>query len=180
MPSKTTIYVDGIAELRKALGQFGPDIKKQLDKANKEVSRPLVQAGQANIPDLAMSKWLLRGWNDNGRDLRWDAATARKGIKVKMRGKSKRSEWSSVAQFRNESAVGAIFEAAGRQGKNTTPQGLQFIKNHQRWFFVQNNGLTRVIWKAFFRDYGASKYQDLVMKNYQEAEDQLQKRLDSI
>lgn len=180
MPTKLQVTVDGIPELRKALGQFAPDIKKQLDKANREVARPLIAAGQANMEEVPMTKWFTRGWNDNGRDLGWDVATARKGIKIKQRGKSKKSPWSSVAQFRNESAIGAIFEAAGRKNKPTTPGGVQFIKNIQRWFYVPINGLTRGIWKAAFRDYGTKQYQELVLKNYLEAEKELQKRLDNI
>jgi hypothetical protein len=180
MPIRNTIRVDGIQELRKALGQFAPDIKKQLDKANREASRPLIAFGKQNMVSIPMTKWFTSGWNDNGRDLRWDKATADKGIKIKMRGKSKRSEWSSVMQFRNESAVGAIFEAAGRKNKPTTVGGEQFIKNTQRWFYVKGNGLTRGIWKAFFKDFGSGRFVDIVMKNYQEAEDALQKRLDKI
>lgn len=180
MPIKNTIRVDGIAELRKALGQFAPDIRKQLDKANREAARPLIAFGKQNMVAIPMTKWFTSGWNDNGRDLRWDKSVADKGIKIKMRGKSKRSPWSSAMQFRNESAVGAIFEAAGRQGRPTTKGGEQFIKNSQRWFYVKNNGLTRGIWKAFFKDYGGDKFLDIVMKNYQQAEDDLQKRLDNI
>lgn len=176
MPTNWTLNVDGMAELRKALGQLAPDIKKTLDKANKEVSKPLIAYGKQNLVDIPMSRWVTSGWNDNGRDLQYNVGVARGGIKVKQRGRSKKSPWSSIAQFRNETAVGAIFEAAGRKMQPTSPQGLQFIENIQRWFPVKVNGLTRVIWKAAIKDYGIKKYQELVLKNYQDAADAFNRR----
>jgi hypothetical protein len=164
------VEVENLREIRRELNKVAPDIKKSLDKANRELVKPLIQAAQRNFETTPMSNWGL--WNSGGRDLSYNVATVRKGIKVKQRGKSKRSPYSSVMALRNESAAGAIYETAGRQTDS------QFTDNLQRWFAVKKQGLTRGIWKAVVKDVGTKQIVQKVVQNYEAALKDAQRRID--
>lgn len=172
MADQIEVKFINLRETRKILNQLAPDIKKQLDKANRQLVRPLIDASRQNFPDKPMSNW--GAWTSNGRNLSYDIGTVRKGIKVKQRGRSKRSEYSSVMTLLNESAAGAIFESGGRQSDS------QFNDNLQRWYQVPKNGLMRGIWKAIFKDVGTKEITRQIEANYQEAVKEAQRRMDAL
>lgn len=167
------VEVLNLREVRKLMSKIAPDIKKSLDKANRELVKPLIGAAMRNFPDRPMNNW-GEWFTPEGRDLSYDVAAARKGIKVKQRGRSKKSQYSSLMALRNETPAGAIFETAGRKTDS------QFNDNLMRWYYVKKNGLTRGIWKAAIVDVGTGEIARQVEKNYQEAVDELQRRLDAL
>lgn len=188
--AQPNVIIDNVKETRRLMTKYAPDVKKALDKANREAAAPLIGMAKRNFVDVPMRNWINRttangeqkpGWiaKKDGRDLTYSASAAQKGIKIKQRGRAKRSPWSGVLQIRNESAIGSIFELAGRKNNPSTPQGAQFIKNLQDIYFVKTKGLSRGIWKAIF-EYPVKKYTEKVLENYAEAEKQLQQTLDAM
>lgn len=190
MAEQANVIIDNVKEIRRAMTKYAPEVKKALDKANREAAAPMISMAKRNFVDIPMRNWVTRtnangdqkpGWisKKDNRDLTYSAAVAQKGIKIKQRGRAKRSPWSGVLQIRNESAIGSIFELAGRKNDPSTPQGIQFIKNLQDITPVKVKGLSRGIWKAI-KEYPVKKYTDQVVANYEEAEKQLQRELDAM
>lgn len=165
--------IENAREVRRNIQALAPEVKKALDKANRATASPLLNLAKSNFPDSPMSNW--GRWIDaRGRDLSYNVATVRKGIKVKAGRRSRKSPWSAVTQLVNESPAGAIFEMAGRKTNNT-----QFVENLQSIFFVRGDGLSRGIWKAI-KEYPIRKYQEEVIKNYEDALEQVQRKLDGL
>ena len=167
------VTIENTREVRKYLAKFAPEVKKALDKANREAGAPLIALARNNFPESPMAKW--GKWTDaRGRDLSYNAAEVRKGIKIKAGKRSRYSPWSAVTELQNTTAAGAIFEMAGRKTNNS-----QFTQNLQNIFFVRTSGLSRGIWKAI-KEYPIRKYQDKVIENYNEALKQVQRDLDGL
>lgn len=180
------VRLTNLREFRRTLSKYAPEVKKALDKTNRETAQPLLAQAKKLFPDFTMgsdstnSNWGRWISKKDGRNLSYDPSTAQKGIKIKQYGRAKGSPWSGMLQLRNESAAGAIFEVAGRQNPSgSTPQGGKFIDNLNKWFYVKTNGLTRGIWLAVVR-YPASKFSEQIMKNYEEVEQETQKYLDGL
>lgn len=171
--SQSTVTIENVAKVRRILSSFAPDIKKALDKANRATAAPLLNLAKSNFPESPMAKW--GKWTDaRGRNLSYNAAEVRKGIKIKAGQRSRTSPWSALTQIQNTTPAGAIFEMAGRKTNNT-----QFTENLQNIFFVQSSGLSRGIWKAI-KEYPIRKYQDEVVRNYEQAVEEAQRRLDGL
>lgn len=167
------VRIENVREVRKIISQLAPEVKKALDKANREAAAPLLTLARNNFPESPMRNW--GKWTDKrGRDLSYNAAEVRKGIKIKAGKRSKKSAWSAVTQIQNTTPAGAIFEMAGRKTNDT-----QFTRNLQSIFFVSIKGLSRGIWKAI-KEYPITKYQAEVLKNYEEAVKQTQRKLDGL
>lgn len=160
-----TVEIDNVRETRRALQKFAPEVKKALDKANREAGKPLLALAKNNVPDTPLSGWR------RGR-LAYDQRTVQSGIKIKAGKRSRRSPYSAVTQLRNETPAGSIFELAGTKTKSSN-----FVDNLNKRFPL--GSVTRVIWKAI-KDYPVNRYQDEVLKNYAEAEKQLQQILDGM
>lgn len=179
MSEQVNVTVDNVRPFRRELSKYAPDVKKALDKANREAGAPLIALAKAQIQGTNMSnygRWISK---KDGRDLSWNPSAATSGIKIKQQGRAKGSPWAGVLQLRNESAVGAIYELAGRKGSPSTPQGGKFIENLQNIQNVSKKGISRVIWRAIVL-FPARRYTEIVVKNYDEAQKELQKRLDDM
>jgi hypothetical protein len=167
------VTIENAREMRRLLTKLAPEAKKALDKANREAAAPLLALARSNFVDSPMANW--GKWTDKrGRDLSYDVAAVRKGIKVKAGKRSRTSPWSALTQIQNTTAAGAIYEMAGRKTNNT-----QFTRNLQGLFPVSVNGLSRGIWKAI-KEYPIRKYQDKVVENYDDATKVLQRSLDGL
>jgi len=188
--AQPNVIIDNVRETRRLMTKYAPDVKKALDKANREAAAPLLGMAKRNFVDVPMKNWINRtnangeqkpGWiaKKDGRNLTYSASEAQKGVKIKQRGRAKRSPWSGVLQIRNESPAGAIYEMAGRKNNPSTPQGAQFIKNLQSIYAVKTKGLSRGIWRAI-KEYPVKKYTEKVLENYADAEKQLQRELDAM
>lgn len=160
-----SVVINNVAKARRMMQRYAPEVKKALDKANREAAGPLVNLARNNVPDTPLSGWR------RGR-LAYNQAEVKKGIKVKAGKRSRRSPWSAVTQLRNDNPAGAIFELAGTK----TTSG-NFVDNLNAKYPL--GSVTRVIWKAI-KDYPVRKYQDQVLQNYAEAEKQLQQILDGM
>lgn len=187
--SQFNVVIENVRETRRLLTQFAPDVKKALDKANREAAAPLLAKAKDNFktaPDV-MSGWMKQpsststgGWMDSrGRDLHYDQKTAQRGVKFKQRGRAKGSPWSGVMQLRNETAAGMIYELAGRKNNPTTPQGRVFIQQMNKIWTNKVAGLSRGIWKSAV-EYGTKYFTQTVVNNYKEAEKELQRRMDAL
>lgn len=177
--SQSNVIIDNVKQTRKLLTEFAPDVKKALDKANRDAGKPLLGLAKNNFVDAPMTNWGRWISKRDGRDLGYSQGVAQKGIKIKQRGRAKRSPWSGVLQIRNESPIGSIYEMAGRRQEPSTPQGRKFIANMQDIYQVNIKSLSRGIWRAI-KEFPASRYTDLVKLNYEAAEKDLQKVLDSM
>lgn len=170
------VRMRGVAELRRALSKYAPEVKKELDKANREAGKPLLALAQNNVPsDAPLSGWGKTDgngmWNDRqGRG--WDSGQVKKGLKIRMGKRSRRSPWSAVTQLRNDNAAGSIFELAGTKTKSSV-----FVDNLNAKYPL--GSVTRVIWKAV-KEYPIAKYRMAVLDNYKNAEKKLQQILDGI
>lgn len=160
-----SVVINNVAKARRMMQRYAPEVKKALDKANREAAAPLVNLARNNVPTLPLSGW------QRGR-LAYNQAEIKKGIKVKSGKRSRRSPWSAVTQLRNDNPAGAIFELAGT--KTTTGN---FVDNLNAKYPL--GSVTRVIWKAV-KEYPIRKYQEEVLKNYVEAEKQFQRELDAM
>jgi hypothetical protein len=160
-----SVQIDNVKETRRAMAKFAPEVKKALDKANREAGAPLLALARSYVPELPLSNWIY------GRTA-YDKSTVQKGIKIKQGKRSKGSPYSAVTQLRNESVAGSIFELAGKKSPNST-----FARNLGGKFPLGD--VTRLIWKAV-KNYPIRKYQDKVTENYAEAEKQLQQTLDAM
>lgn len=170
--SQQPVTIENAREVRRTLQQLAPEVKKALDKANRAAAAPLLTLAKGNLPDSPMRNW--GKWTSRGRDLSYQGSAVRSGIKVKAGKRSRKSPWSAVTQLVNQTAAGAIFEMAGRKTNNT-----QFVQNLQNIFQVNGDGLSRGIWKAV-KEYPISRYRDEVLKNYEDAQRELQKQLDGL
>jgi len=167
------VTIENAREMRRLLAKLAPETKKALDKANREAAAPLLASAKSNFVDSPMRNW--GKWTDGrGRDLSYNAATVRKGIKIKAGGRSRTSPWSALTQLQNKTPAGAIFEMAGRKTDNTA-----FTRNLNAIYFVNNNGVSRGIWKAI-KEYPITKYRDAVIKNYEDAVKVTQAELDRL
>jgi hypothetical protein len=168
-----SVTIENVAQVRRIIAQLAPEAKKALDKANRAVATPLLGLARSNFVDSPMANW--GKWTDaRGRDLSYKAADVRKGIKIKAGKRSRRSPWSAVTQLVNETPAGAIFEMAGRKTDSTA-----FTRNLNAIYFVNNNGVSRGIWKAI-KEYPISRYRDAVIKNYEDAVKVTQAELDRL
>lgn len=170
--SQEAVTIENVPEVRRLLAKFAPEVKKALDKANREAASPLLALAKGNFVASPMANW--GKWTSRGRDLSYNAADVQRGIKIKAGKRSRKSPWSAVTQLQNTTPAGAIYEMAGRKTNNT-----QFTRNLQNIFYVQNDGLSRGIWKAI-KDYPIRKYQDQVIQNYEEAVKQAQSILNGL
>ena len=167
------VRIENAREVKRALGKLAPEAKKALDKANRAVATPLANFAKGFYVDSPMSNW--GKWTDaRGRDLSYNAAEVRKGVKIRAGSKSKKSPWSALTQLQNTTPAGAIYEMAGRASNDS-----QFVQNMQNVKTVAIRGLSRGIWSAI-KGYPISKYQTAVIENYAEAEKELQKILDGL
>lgn len=173
----SNVQIDNVKETRRALSKYAPDVKKALDRANREAGAPLVALAKAQLEASPMRNWGRWISKRDGRDLGYSQSEASKGIKIKQRGRAKRSPYSGVLQLRNESAIGAIYELAGRKNNPSTSQGAKFIANMQAIQNVPSRGISRVIWRAIVL-FPAKKYTELVVANYEKAQKELQQTLD--
>lgn len=161
------IEADDLLKFRRELIKFDPEVKKALDKANRESAQPLLSYAKGLVPsgqDAPMSGWAKWNWSRIGT---YSATEIQKGLKVKQRGKSRGSSFYSILQLRNETASGAIYELAGRRNKPSGKRGVQFINNLQRWRKVSVKGVSRLIWPAAIAK--ADDFQQAVIKNYEAA-----------
>ncbi len=115
--------VKGALKLRKALKEFSPDLAKETQKEMAAVLKPITAKARGFIPSSApLSGW---GMPTKGKweRLQWSSSEAKRGISYKTTpSKRNKSGFRSLARIVNNSAVGALYETAGRKNPQGRPQ----------------------------------------------------------
>lgn len=176
------IVISGNTELRAALRRFAPDLEKNLRKEMASGLKPVVRAARGFVPaESPMSGWASRSFSE-GKFPQYNAATIRRGITYSTSvSKKNKNGFTSNAAIYNKSAVGAIYETAGRKNPNGQPwvgskaggaskkvsrsnnpkAGQQFINNLPP-LVSSLQGQGRLIYKAWAQDKGRAH--NIVMK----------------
>jgi len=177
-----TVEISGNTELRKALRRFAPDLEKNLRKEMASGLKPIVRAARGFVPaESPMSGWAARSFSE-GRFPTYNAQAIQRGITYSTTvSKKSKNGFTSMASIKNKSAVGAIYETAGRKnangqnwvgpkaggtGKgvsrsNNPKAGQQFIDNLPP-LVSSLQGRGRLIYRAWAEDKGRAH--NIVMK----------------
>lgn len=176
------VEVRGAVDLRKALREFAPDLAKDLNKEIAASLKPIVKDARGFVPSSSpMSGWVVRN-PTQARFPFFDASVIKRGIGYKTSPSKPNSHgFRSLAEINNKTAVGAIYETAGRKnptgqpwvgpGKKKTQKKFSHSNNpHAGAKFIENleplegtgNDRGRLIYKAWQNDRG--KAQDAFFK----------------
>jgi hypothetical protein len=117
-----TVEIRGNTELRMALRRFAPDLEKNLRHEMSIGLRPVVQRARGYVPAVSpMSGWAARSFSQ-ARFPFYNARTIQRGITYSTSvSKKNKNGFTSMATIYNKSAVGAIYETAGRKNPNGQP-----------------------------------------------------------
>jgi hypothetical protein len=117
-----TVEIRGNTEFRMALRRFAPDLEKNLKKEIASGLKPVVKRARGYVPaESPMSGWAQRE-NSNGKFPQYNAAIIQRGITYSTSvTKKTKSGFTSIGAIYNKSAVGAIYETAGRKNPNGQP-----------------------------------------------------------
>lgn len=161
-------------EVRRALRNYAPDLQKELTKEWATVLKPVVAQARGYVPiEAPMRGWRSRSFSE-AKFPTYDAGTIRKGIVYQTTpSKPTRSGYVNLIRIKNKSAVGAIYETAGRkngQGQdwvgpraggtskgvsrsNNPYAGNQFISNLGQLYGSKKN-VGRLIYRAWANTQG--------------------------
>jgi hypothetical protein len=116
------VEIRGNADLRKALRQFTPDLDKQLKKELAVALKPVVKKARGYVPaESPMSGWAARSFSQVSFPF-FNRRTITSGIVYTTAvSKPNKNGFTSMARIINKSAVGAIYETAGRKNENGQP-----------------------------------------------------------
>lgn len=137
------VTVEGVVGLRKALKNYAPGLKKELDKDLRAAVKPVLKDAKSRIP----SNWPLQNWNNPGYDRQsatgyrpfpdFDQSVIRQGLTYSLAKKRfNKLGFTSMVTLFNNSAPGSIIETAGRKSgyrgsdrsqSNNPDAGRQFI-----------------------------------------------------
>jgi hypothetical protein len=110
--------VKGALELRKALRNYAPELGKETQKEIANVLKPVVKEARGFVTGSPLSNWAREG----GKFPVFNASIVKRGIGYKTTpSKPNRRGFTALAQIRNRSAAGAIYETAGRRAPSTKP-----------------------------------------------------------
>ena len=116
------VEIRGNIDLRKALRRFAPDLEKALKKELHRALRPVVNQAKSFVPATSpMRGWAGRSYSQ-GKFPTFSAATMRAGITYSVSAsKPNKNGFTSMARIVNKSAIGGIYETAGRKNPNGQP-----------------------------------------------------------
>jgi hypothetical protein len=118
------VVVDGVPELKRALKQFAPDLRKQMDDEIRVALKEVVNAAKNKVPGTVPGN--MYNWQDDGKEAqsrtgrergfpKYNANVVRRGLTYSLgRSRFNRAGFASLYSLLNKSAVGAIVETAGR------------------------------------------------------------------
>jgi hypothetical protein len=157
----------GASQLRTALRKFEPDLAVEMQTEVAALLKPIVKKARGFIPsDFTPSHW--RGDTKTGKWPIYNATLMRRGIGYKTTpSKPNRRGFSYAASIHNKSAIGAIYETAGRRaagtGKRSRPNFAQSLGRMEGAGRLQG----RAMFAAWNRDQG--KANAAVIKALQKA-----------
>lgn len=148
----------GGVKLRKALREFEPDLAKETTKELGFLLKPITVKARGYMPaESPLSGWAERP-DGKGKFPTYNPTIAKRGIAYKTSpSRANRRGWRSLVSIVNKSAVGAIYETAGRKnaGGNFSPRLHGDLKGRDK---LQG----RAIFRAWEEDQG--KTQGAVIK----------------
>ena len=172
------VEIRGNTDLRKALRRFAPDLDKELRTELTRALKPVVKQARGFVP---VTGDIMRGWQprsfSEARFPFYDYQTITRGIGFSTGvSKPNKNGFTSNAQIFNKSAVGAIYETAGRLGQpqpwvgpkaggtskkvsrsNWEGAGAQFIQNLNKQPIVSSlAGRGRLIYRAWAENRGVA------------------------
>jgi len=144
--------VKGGVELRKALRNFAPELGKETQKEIANALKPVVKEARGFIPSQSpLSNWAKEG----GRFPIFNAIIMRRGIGYKTTpSKANSRGFTALAQIRNKSAAGAIYETAGRRAPSTKPSARPNFAEAMGGLKGSGRDRGRAIFPAFELDKG--------------------------
>lgn len=119
------VLVRGVAELRKALAKYAPELKKEMDAEIRTALKEVRDAARAKVPGTVPGN--LYNWakadTDRAKFPRYDASIIKSGIVYSMaQSRANAAGFKSLYYLANKSPVGAIVETAGRVNPYGRPQ----------------------------------------------------------
>jgi hypothetical protein len=138
--------VRGALELRKALREFAPDLAKETRKEIAGILKPITKEAKGFV---LSNEEIISGWTVEKQKGAWeraayDATLVKRGIGYKTSPSRPNSQgFAALAQIRNRSAAGAIYETAGRKSS-----GGEFIPRFTP-MTDSSQGKGRLIFKAW-------------------------------
>lgn len=185
------VVVSGVVELKKALKQYAPDLKKQLDDEVRVALKEVVKAARDKVPGSAPGG--LYNWQDDGREAKsrisgraafpkYNSMIIRRGLTYSL-GTSKMNSkgFQALYSLLNKSRTGAIVETAGRKNPFGDPKSRSNNPQAGRRFNAAMNGVGslkqydkfergrgRLLYAAYAENQGRAL--DAVMKAIDKAE----------
>ena len=143
--------VKGGVELRKALRNFAPELGKETQKEIASVLKPVVKEVRGFVTQSPLSNWAREG----GKFPVFNASIIKRGIGYKTTpSKPNRRGFRALAQIRNMSAAGAIYETAGRRAPSTKPSSRPNFAEAMGPLEGTGKERGRLIYKAWENDKG--------------------------
>jgi hypothetical protein len=143
--------VRGGVELRRALRNYAPSLAKETQKEIAAVLKPVVKEARGFVTQSPLSNWAREG----GKFPIFDASIIKRGIGYKTTpSKPNRRGFTALAQIRNRSAAGAIYETAGRRASGTKPSSRPNFAEAMGPLTGSGKERGRLIYKAWENDKG--------------------------
>jgi hypothetical protein len=143
--------VKGGIELRKALRNYAPELGKETQKEIANVLKPVVKEARGFVTGSPLSNWAREG----GKFPVFNASIVKRGIGYKTTpSKPNRRGFRALAQIRNSSASGAIYETAGRRSPGTKPTSRPNFAEAMGPLTGTGKDHGRLIFRAFENDKG--------------------------
>ena len=143
--------VKGGIELRKALRNFAPELGKETQKEIADVLKPVVKEARGFVTGSPLSNWAREG----GKFPVFNASIVKRGIGYKTTpSKPNRRGFTALAQIRNRSAAGAIYETAGRRAPGTKPSSRPNFAEAMGPLTGSGKDRGRLIYRAWAEDGG--------------------------
>lgn len=146
------VSVKGGVELRKALRNFAPDLGKETQKEIAGFLKPITREAKGFIPAQSpLSNWAKEG----GKFPAFNSSIMKRGIGYKTTpSKANRRGFRALAQLRNLSGAGAIYEIAGRNAPGTKPSSRPNFAAAFPPMKGKGNEQGRALYAAWENDYG--------------------------
>jgi hypothetical protein len=143
--------VKGGVELRKALRNYAPELGKETQKEITNILKPVVKEARGFVTGSPLSNWAREG----GKFPVFNASIVKRGIGYKTTpSKPNRKGFTALAQIRNRSAAGAIYETAGRRAPSTKPSARPNFAESMGPLTGSGKNRGRLIYRAWENDQG--------------------------
>ena len=166
-------------EMKRALKNADPDIRKEMDKTIRGFINPIAQVAKGLVPREPLSGWAKREGSSSkwGSTLAWDATAVKRGIAVRQGKRRPKGvpATSSVTAWGiyNRSPAGSIYELAGKASSGNTPAGRNFVQV----LTERGHRPSRLIWRAWTEHGGGAAIKRDVARTIEEYETLLGRRL---